>query len=97
MTCPIEDLGLPNPLQFTRTIEALVQIVGMGGHVAIHCRASIGRSGMVASTLLGRFGHSAEEALKIVSDARGKQVPETSEQTAFVTSMIDRAQDWEAD
>jgi protein-tyrosine phosphatase len=52
--------------------------------VILHCRAGIGRSGLVAACLLVMKGVSPEEAVKKVSAARGVSVPETKEQRNWI-------------
>lgn len=53
-----------------------------GGHVYIHCRAGIGRSGLVTACLLYRLGfHAVWETLE---RARGVAVPDTDEQKDWV-------------
>jgi len=90
MSRPIEDMQLPSPTGFLRSINGVAQILYHGGHVAVHCHAGIGRSGMVAATILGLFGYNVAKAVERVSDARGKKVPDTAEQVAFIATMIDR-------
>ena len=51
-----------------------------GKNVALHCRQSVGRSGLIATALLVNSGIKAGEAIQIVSSARGVSVPETREQ-----------------
>lgn len=90
MSRPIEDMQLPIATEFQRCIDGVAQILFHGGHIAIHCRAGIGRSGMVAATVLGLFDHTAAQAIERVSQARGTRVPDTAEQAAFIATMIER-------
>ena len=53
-------------------------------NVAVHCRAGIGRSGLVASCILIKDDMTAEAAIKLVSSGRGVPIPETAEQSAFI-------------
>ena len=55
-----------------------------GMNVAIHCRAGIGRSGVLASCILIRAGFSAEQAISKVGTARGIEIPDTEEQLKFI-------------
>lgn len=69
--------------------EALRQLLGeveeclrSGGHVYIHCRAGIGRSGLVTACLLYRLGFQA--VWETLERARGVAVPDTDEQKDWV-------------
>jgi len=78
---PIEDMTLP-----------LHRIAKHGGHVVIHCRAGIGRSGMLACAVIMHEGIAASTAIDIVSNARGIKIPDTEEQRRFIhqlESLID--------
>jgi protein-tyrosine phosphatase len=55
-----------------------------GAAVAVHCRAGIGRSGLVAAGLLVAQGRSPAEAFTAVSNARGVRVPDTPDQEAWL-------------
>jgi len=67
---PIEDMTLPlNPVLFVAMAAELHRIAKHGGHVVIHCRAGIGRSGMLACAVLMHEGIAASTAIDIVSNA----------------------------
>ncbi len=55
----------------------------------IHCRAGIGRSGMLAACVLVKAGLDPEAALQRVSEARGCPVPDTEEQRAWVFAFAE--------
>lgn len=81
---PIPDAGIPRS---TTDVVALVrQILGFasaGDTVVLHCRAGVGRTGMLASCCLVALGHEPEDALRIVRSARPDTV-ETREQERFI-------------
>jgi protein-tyrosine phosphatase len=52
--------------------------------VVIHCRAGIGRSALLAASLLVRGGVAVDEAFKRIAAARGCAVPDTPKQYAWV-------------
>jgi len=82
---PIVDRGLPEIAGFTSMAKAVFAELSVGKSIAIHCRAGIGRTGMLACCLLKMAGIDNEEALELVSRARGVQVPDTILQRQFIT------------
>ena len=84
---PIPDFSLPDLTAFAALVEDMVARLAEGGQIAVHCRAGIGRSGMVAAATLVRLGAEPGAALAEVSAARGVPVPDTEEQAAFVTAF----------
>lgn len=78
---PIRDRGLPASLEKTAVlIKDLHAQIKSGKNTAIHCRAGIGRSGLIAACVLAAEGHTPAEAFQIVSRARKVDVPDTAEQ-----------------
>ena len=61
-----------------------------GKNVALHCRQSVGRAGLIATALLVNSGTTAGQAMQIVSSARGVSVPETREQRAWLEELPSR-------
>jgi len=84
-TFPIPDRQTPSSTSETRIlVEALHDLIASGKAVAIHCRAGIGRSGLIAASILKRFGLEVESAFALIADARGIAVPDTAEQRDWV-------------
>jgi protein-tyrosine phosphatase len=84
---PIADGGVPASLaDGVGLARRLAQVIAAGGTVGVHCHASIGRSGMIAASVLMALGRPEDEALKAVAAGRGLRVPETPEQRAWVSS-----------
>lgn len=82
---PITDMGIPVDMSaFLDALDPIAERVRAGGHVAVHCYASIGRSGMISSLLLAFCGWDIGKALDRMSAVRGGLVPETAEQRAWV-------------
>lgn len=82
---PIPDMGLPPSVEdFARITYYLFKQVNVGVNTLIHCRAGIGRSGLVSAGVLLHLGWSADEAFKYVSHIRGIRVPETPEQREWL-------------
>jgi protein tyrosine/serine phosphatase len=82
---PVADRSVPpdfdKAVQLIRMIEA--QLVA-GKKVALHCRQGIGRSAMVAASVLVAAGVEPGTAFAGVGGARGCSVPETTEQRDWV-------------
>jgi ADP-ribosyl-[dinitrogen reductase] hydrolase len=70
---PIRDAGVPDALfedaWLTAGAEARA-ILKRGGRVLLHCRAGLGRTGMIAARLLVELGITADEAISAVRRAR---------------------------
>jgi protein-tyrosine phosphatase len=85
---PIEDRSVPAaPKEFREFIDLLAVELGKGVAIAIHCRAGIGRSSLLAACLLVRQGLSAVSALQAIEEARGLSVPDTLEQRLWINQF----------
>ena len=85
---PITDFGVPpHRDNVIGLVETLYDEITSGAHVVVHCRAGIGRSGLLACALLVRDGMSPAAAMHQASFARGVPVPQTGEQVAWVESL----------
>jgi protein-tyrosine phosphatase len=84
----IEDRGLPATDDFAMLVENTFVDLKNGVSIAIHCRAGIGRSGLLAACILQKTGLTADEAIEAVSEARGVAVPDTADQLDFVRLPI---------
>lgn len=85
---PINDLGVPSSREKTlRILSQIESLLAAGRNVGIHCRQSIGRSGMMAACLLVMAGSGPQESLESVSNSRGLPVPETREQIEWVSEF----------
>ena len=86
---PIPDRSVPSDTNaFLRSVEQLATRVREGRYVAVHCRASIGRSSVLAACILVRLGWDAKTAFDAIEGARGRSVPDTSEQKQWVISNV---------
>ena len=85
---PIKDRGIPtSSSKACDVIEDIHGRISQGQNTVIHCRAGIGRTGLLAASVLVRDGHSAHAAFGMVSKARGIQVPDTTEQYEWVVQQ----------
>jgi protein-tyrosine phosphatase len=86
----IPDLGVPSSMAVAQEfLERLISELAAGKKIAVHCRQGIGRSGLVAASLLSLSGIDPETAFQRVSAARGMPVPETPEQKSWVTRLAE--------
>ena len=88
---PIKDFGLPDPSHFADLIRDVKESLEAGHHLAVHCRAGIGRSGMVAACTLIALGATAQTAVTLTARARGVSIPDTVEQGNFIASFAQAA------
>jgi protein-tyrosine phosphatase len=85
LSLPIEDRGVPADWEAaSRAVAQAGEMLKRGRNVAVHCRQGIGRSGVIAAALLTRDGSSADDAFKLIGEARGLAVPETAEQREWL-------------
>jgi protein-tyrosine phosphatase len=83
---PIPDGGVPATLrEVTALAEAIVARLNEGKAVALHCRAGIGRSSLIAACVLVFMGMTPETAFDLIGKACGLKVPDTEGQRQWVT------------
>jgi len=88
---PIPDRETPAATAaFSEFVEKLRSNLRAGRSVAVHCRASIGRSSLLLASLLCSEGFQPEDAFERLSKARGLQVPDTQEQVRWVEHFAAR-------
>jgi protein-tyrosine phosphatase len=81
----IEDRSVPtSQVDFSALVNQLLEYSRKGKAIAVHCRAGIGRSSMIAACVLIRNGLSAESAFQAIEESRGCPVPDTPEQRRWV-------------
>ncbi len=82
---PIRDRNVPKkPAQFRQLVNRLYDELQGGCNIAIHCYAGIGRTGLLAGGLLLTEGLSVNAAVEIMSDARGRNMPQTQDQYEYL-------------
>ena len=82
---PIPDRETPpSTALFSLFVEELRAQIHAGRSVAVHCRASIGRSSLLLAALLTAEGFTPDDAFERLSRARGIKVPDTPDQVSWV-------------
>ena len=88
---PIPDYDVPvSATTFRALIHELSHLLSNGKSIGIHCRQGIGRSSLLAASLLSYFNVSVDEAFRQIRAARRTSVPDTAEQRQWVTAFSDR-------
>jgi protein-tyrosine phosphatase len=85
---PIPDRGVPaTRRRFITLIDRLKEALRSGKSVAVHCRQGIGRSALVAASLLVSEADDLDGAIARISSSRGRPVPDTVEQVDWVRDL----------
>lgn len=88
LSFPIKDRSVPQSQpKITAFLGKLREALFSGRNVAIHCRQSVGRAGLISAALLVGNGETLDDALRRISDARGVRVPETAEQLHWLSEF----------
>ncbi|QLQ17312.1 MAG: dual specificity protein phosphatase family protein [Micropruina sp.] len=88
---PTRDRETPDEAKAVDLIRPLVDKLRAGAHVAIHCRAGIGRSSLLAASVLAVEGVPPAEAYRRISAARHLAVPDTEAQRRFPSRWLSEA------
>ena len=84
---PIPDRGLPPTVHGFADLTRSIYHESAGGQsTVVHCRAGIGRTGLVAAGVLLHAAFDVTEAFAHVSARRGVVVPDTDEQRDWLFS-----------
>lgn len=85
---PVRDKTVPpshDPV--LRLCRQLAGEIYKGRSIAIHCRAGIGRSPLLAACILMHLGVDGATALDMIAEARGVEVPETEAQRQWILGL----------
>ncbi len=86
---PIPDRGTPTTVDGSaKLLVELAALVRRGQHIAVHCRMGIGRSSMIAATVLGLLGEDVDDAFGRLQIARGTPIPDTEEQRDWAKQAV---------
>lgn len=92
LSFPIPDRQTPPSVDETRRLVAeLATRLRCGRAIVLHCRAGIGRTGLIAACVLCELGIGSAKAFAMLSTARRVQVPDTQEQEAWVSEYARRS------
>ena len=84
LSFPIPDRGIPDTDDAMRFVA---DVARRGGPMAIHCRAGIGRSSIMAAAVLVSDGIDPATALSMIQEARRVPVPDTDAQRDWVMNL----------
>ena len=87
----IPDRGVPQSRPaLKRLLSALLSDLNSGKTVVVHCRQGIGRSSLIAASVLTSLGDDPDRAFRRIEQARGRSVPDTDEQRNWVRNFAER-------
>jgi len=87
---PIPDMGVPqSATALKKLVSEISGELNSGKTVVVHCRQGVGRSSMVAASVLASFGEDADHAFQRVEQSRGCPVPGTAEQANWVRKLAE--------
>ncbi|HSX54825.1 MAG TPA: sulfur transferase domain-containing protein [Sphingomonas sp.] len=82
---PIADRTVPADASAAMRFAA--ELAATGQAIAIHCRAGIGRSSIIATAIMVSNGADPAMALTAIGEARGLSVPDTDAQRAWALAL----------
>lgn len=84
---PIPDRSVPDLVSVLPVLRELAARLHEGAQIVTHCRAGIGRSSLLAASLLILNGTDPDTAWGRIERARGLTVPDTAEQREWVMEL----------
>ncbi|WP_328411976.1 protein-tyrosine phosphatase family protein [Nocardia sp. NBC_00403] len=86
---PIPDRQVPDLHTVLPTLQDLAAKLRDGKHVVTHCRFGIGRSSLIAASLLILNGAKPDTAWHSLQQARGLPIPDTADQRDWTTRLAE--------
>ncbi len=94
LSFPMPDRGLPKSVHDVKNfVDDLVSRLKKGGSVLIHCRAGIGRSGLLAGCILVSLGVPFPDVFPLLCQSRKLHVPDTQGQIDWVRVYAEKLPD----
>jgi len=85
---PIPDRSVAaSKRDFLACAQQLNEFLKINQTVLIHCRMGIGRSSLLAASLLVEQGTPIKQVFELITKARGLTVPDTAEQREWLTTL----------
>ncbi len=82
---PIPDRGVPSTRKNVAELALQwAKLLKSGTNIVVHCRQGIGRSAVMVALVLVTCGMKVDLAFQAIAKARGRSVPDTEEQRAWV-------------
>lgn len=84
---PIGDRDVPKQNGDTdKLVDILTKQIDEGNSVVVHCRMGIGRSSIIAASVLLKYKLKAKDIIETISSIRGLKVPDTDKQLSWLKS-----------
>ncbi len=88
---PIKDFATAqNHRKFIGFIDELYRLLLGGENIVVHCYAGIGRTGLTIGSILIRHGMPAKVAIDLMSDVRGRNMPQTQGQYEYLLEFEEK-------
>ena len=85
---PIRDRDVPrDAVAVNQLVRELINRIGDGEKLVVHCRMGIGRAAIIAGAVLLQYGYTTPQLIDKISKARELKVPDTQEQINWLKSI----------
>ena len=88
---PVKDVSVPNSQNdFIDLTKKLFNEIQSGKSIVIHCRMGIGRSSVLASAIMIKFGIEKTGVFEVIANHRKLKVPDTDEQKDWIDKVAEK-------